>query len=479
MPMAATTGCQSQQEKYNSMLSNAKIKDIESYSQLGYISKTSPSSKRNGRKNAYRTEKWSKTQFYLAGMIGDDVVGLDLSNGNSFWDVPISIFSDLGNFIGFSPEYSTDKESYDLKQVKGVGLDGDEIHETGDYLLSKKTGKIYKCNDYNEHLLQYVGLLSNSFINGEKVLYGFYQGEGDGYWAMITEENEQLAIKKSGMLNFLIDGHFLYQYGYYFDKYGNVLTGSDQLIGTIYGYDQKILTTNIEVDMPYGYEPFTNTIYTYHDSCFYVLDGLEFKKYDNIIFGYSFGDDGRYFYYADEQGKYKVGYDEKNASHSHNSIYQERVSSDGNTYFDVKEEESLYGAYEGIEGSKDSLTFYGNCCLVGGALYEKLGEYTYLKVLRDIPSCSSYVRRDQYMYYLEDYKFMKYNVIEDTTIEIDAQGYQIKTMSEDQYGNIVLTGYDSSFNEFTGYLSENDEVVFEPTNKGNAEYDVIYMNPIN
>lgn len=139
----------------------------------------------------------------------------------------------------------------------------------------------------------------------------------------------------------------------------------------------------------------------------------------------------------------------------------------------------MYGAYEGIEGSKDSLTFYGNCCLVGGALYEKLGEYTYLKVLRDIPSCSSYVRRDQYMYYLEDYKFMKYNVIEDTTIEIDAQGYQIKTMSEDQYGNIVLTGYDSSFNEFTGYLNENDEVVFEPTNKGNAEYDVIYMNPIN
>lgn len=83
------------------------------------------------------------------------------------------------------------------------------------------------------------------------------------------------------------------------------------------------------------------------------------------------------------------------------------------------------------------------------------------------------------MYFLENYKFIKYDIIEGTYVEIETKGYQITSVSEDEYGNIVLTGYDSSFNEFTGYLNENDEVVFEPTNKGNAEYDVIYMNPIN
>lgn len=44
----------------------------------------------------------------------------------------------------------------------------------------------------------------------------------------------------------------------------------------------------------------------------------------------------------------------------------------------------------------------------------------------------------------------------------------------------VVSGYDqSSFKEFTGYLNDNDEVIFEPTKTREGEYDVIYMNPIN
>lgn len=474
MPMLATTGCQNEYDAYQSkiekMLSDTKVKNIESYSQLGYVSKTSSDGKRNGRKNAYKVEKWSTTKFYLAGMIGEEVVGLDLSNGNSFWDLPLSSYCDLGDFIGFSPESFHYAEEHRFDWARGFG----DCECSIDYLLSKKTGKLYKCNS------EQMGL--TSFKYGEKILYAHYTGENDAYWATITEENEQLVIKKSGMLDFIYSDLMNNPAELYFDRYGNILKSGLDSIATIYGHDQKTLTPNIEIDMPYGYDKFTNTIYTYHDGSFYVLEGLEFKKYDNVIFGYSFvgGDSpNHYFYYIDDQGNYKVGYDE-GSDFNYLIIYQEDVSSDGSVRYSDKFDYSQYNYYffnSHSESWKATLNIYGNYYFFEEdcALFEKLGTYTYLP-LRWTPSG---IRRDQYVYFLENYKFIKYDIIEGTYVEIETKGYQITSVSEDEYGNIVLTGYDSSFNEFTGYLNENDEVVFEPTNKGNAEYDVIYMNPIN
>lgn len=515
MPMFATTGCQSQQEKYNSMLSNAKIKNIESYSRLGYVSKSISTNKKNGRKNAWGSYSHKQTsKSYLAGLVGERVTGLNLSNGSSFWDIPISTYCDLGDFIGFTPEgFGAQNDGYDINNVKSCGFVNELV-----YILSKKTGKIY-CMKRDDQ-----GISAIPFIYGSKVLYTKY----NSYWATVTEENEQLVITKSNMLQYLGEKLSGTSYGYdengmFFDKHGNIL-----IDGKIYGYDQKALEPNIKTDMPYGYEPFTNTFYTYCDDSFYVLEGLEFKKYDNVIFGYSFGEDPKYFYYTDKQGKYKVGYEEGHSWEGGRLLYHgfgvDLLSMPGKKVF-----QNYYWI------SNDFGMQYQECGSTGGfnigsGLYEKLDSYTYLPIGRDNDYLyrSDSIWRDQYVYYLknkDEYpssssqssyydggsstpdievsdhyegsdwnvegstfeaslygnnKFMKYDVIEDVETEIDTKGYEIRALSEDEYGNIVLSGFDhSSFKEFTGYLNDNDEVVFEPTKTREGEYDVIYMNPIN
>lgn len=363
MPMMATTGCQSQQEKYNNMLSNAKIKNIESYSQLGYVSKSISTNKKNGRKNAWGSYgKKQTSKSYLAGLVGEEVTGLSLSNGSSFWDIPISIYCDLGDFIGFTPEgfYDYSDAVYEINNIKSCGY----VAELA-YILSKKTGKIYYINQSFD-----ASATISFFLYGSKALYTKYNAGNDySYWATVVEENEQLVITKSDMLQFLDPK--LNSDDVKFDKYGNILVD-----GKIYGYNQKALEPNIKIDMPYVYEPFTNTFYTYYDDSFYILEGLEFKKYDNVIFGYSFGGLNGYFYYSDEQGKYKVGY-EKGHSYENTRLY----SSSGIDLLSVptiKVFQNYYLIYIGDNAGQK----YGPMEVGGEGLYEKLDTYTYLPLER-------------------------------------------------------------------------------------------------
>lgn len=110
---------------------------------------------------------------------------------------------------------------------------------------------------------------------------------------------------------------------------------------------------------------------------------------------------------------------------------------------------------------------------------EKLGTYTYKYSTLVLGIDTIGAIRNKYIYYVtSDYKLMKYDFVEKTEQEIDTKGYMIKTISQDSIGNIILSGYDSSFKEFTGYLDEKDGVTFTPV-IDNGGYDVIYMNPIN
>lgn len=500
--LAGITGCSSEDDLYREyeqnmqkLLSGAKVKDIDEYSQLGYVSVKNDNKQTKGRKNRVSSkELLSDNYFYLAGMVGEELRGLSLDGGNDLWDVPILCYAYLGNFIGFTPvsygSYGYDVTTKCEEDICRSGypffsFTGSGYFDSGggiEYLLSKKSGKIYNIKlSYDNQNNRYLdGVSFGRLITGSEVLYGLCRPvEGDQildktYWATITEENEQLKIEKSKMLEFISDK--LNVYGdelFCYDKYGNILKSrayfyDNCVIGdTIYGYNQKELECDLEGHLSYGYEPYTQTIYTYCDGSFYTLEGLEFKKYDNVIFGYGFegGIDtveqeyvpylSHYFYYGDDNGDYKVGYDPEQYYYTDN--------------------------YQVISGEAYT---YGDYLLQSGSLYRKTGEYTFIyldrKGIADSTSSSQYVLRDQYIYYItNDYKLIKYDFIEDISTTINTQGYKIKILREDSLGNIIVSGYDSSFDEFTGYLDENDSVTFEPVNVNDSDYDVIYMNPVN
>lgn len=506
------------QQQIRDKLSNAKVENINSYSELGCVSKSSESknsvyAKKNKKRSLFRNHsKESTSQWYLAGLVDGEIAGLNTENGYSFWDIPVRGYSDLGSFIGFTPDYNlyeqTGPVTYYLDYSNGYGF----AQNHPEYLLSKKTGKIYKIREDNfDTNGNWAGLNFDCFIVGKNTLYTHYSTNNNSYWSYITEENEQLVIKKSSMLEFIGDNKIYNHkddfYGYMegtsvvYDSHGNIL-----MKDTIYGYNQQELNPNLEGRLPYGYEPYTQTIYTYCNDSFYVLEGLEFKKYDNVIFGYAF--DGNYWdsnsnycYLIDDEGKYSVGKksdDEIVAikrqgagdtdyywgdSFGLNTIYK-KTGADIGGYVCYDEVGSCVTIEQMWDiSSNDGIYSFGDgYFLCGGCTYKKSDLYTIEIVkslgLNDVQGQTIY--RDEYVYYItKDYKLAKCNLIDDADMEIDTGGYKIKEISQDSLGNIIISGYDSSFQEFTGYLDENDKVAFTPTNMSNGEYDIIYMSPIN
>lgn len=64
------------------MLSNAKIKDINRYSEIGCVSKKSTSKEQKSKKrNAYQEDySYSENDCYLAGLIDGEITGLTMDN---------------------------------------------------------------------------------------------------------------------------------------------------------------------------------------------------------------------------------------------------------------------------------------------------------------------------------------------------------------------------------------------------------------
>lgn len=197
---------------------------------------------------------------------------------------------------------------HSLTSIQGYGSCGFVGNQAANYLLSKESGNIY-CLSKGDASKDPCSLFSG-YVIGSKILYGF----SDGFWKIISEEDGKLKIENSDMVNFLLGEteDYVIDSGrrkskYRFDKYGNILAGNK-----IYGYSQKVLTPDFGSDLTYEFDPYLGIIYTFYQGAFYVLEGLEFKKYNGVIFGAGLGsDDGfsNYFYACDEEGDYKIGYD--------------------------------------------------------------------------------------------------------------------------------------------------------------------------
>ena len=420
----------------------------------------------------------------MAGMIKGEVKGFEFENGSNSWNVPIEFFADYGDFVAFTPDYSSDdtseisseggnKGQHMLNYVSGFGLGKDNNYY--EYLLSKKSGKIYQVYD-NYDSDDSVEFNIFKYIPGSEILYANIEKKetGEQYWAIISEENDQLKITKSNMLEFLSNDYGdISEDDCYFDKYGNALKGYE-----VYGYNQKKIQAGFVPGLSVQYNDYLGIIYRYFDGSFYVLEGLEFKKYDDIIFGYLFSFTGHepsnYCYYLNENGDYEIHHDE-NESYDSSTLYAFDGKNEGMNNDSFKK-----GYMKDVHVYEDYHVVSENIFGEGYGLFKKTGEYTYVPLKRSgLTSLNDEapIFRDNFVYCLNGSDLTKYDFVNDSTIKIDCGDYQIKKISEDSRGNIVLTGYDPSFKEFKGYLNEDDEVSFEPVN--DSQYDVIYMNPIN
>lgn len=469
-----------------------------------FLKEIYPKEPKSRAKYAYSRTETSSSAFYLAGLVGDEIKGLDLSSGESSWNFPISAYADLGQFIAFATESYDDFEKHKMDGNQfdytcairnGSGVLTSDIYKEFDapfmqngYLLSKKTGNIYNGCQYSPLGGSENWSLSN-FILGDNVLYASYSYENgrNGYWAIISEENGKLKIKKSDMLDFISDNLSDNKIGrLHVDKYGNI-----QVDNNIYGYNQKTIVPDFGEDLVIDHDSYLGVFYTFYNGDFYILNGLEFQKYDGVIFGsrlddsdakYYFDATSHYYYCVDDNGNYSIGYDE---SEEYRTRYVYSVNESGyKLIIDLMTSGFPSGNKKIMAEIDDYILLSYPSKNNGYTLIRSFGVYTYLvqdrKILNTI-NAKEYdnVVRSNYIYYVgEDYKLMKYDYIKDSEEAVETYGYQIKTITTDGVGNIVLTGYDSSFKEFTGYLDENDGVTFNPV-IDNGGYDVIYMNPIN
>lgn len=499
-------------DKIRQTLANSNVRDIKNYSALGYVEKKEDKSGAKGRKNKISHQANSSNPYYLAGLVDGTVKGLDFSSGESSWNIPIEVYVDLGGFIGFSPE-GYGAETHVLNGYVGYGINTGSYDFQIQYLLSKKTGKIYS----NDNIAR-GGIDLKDFISGSEVLYAkIIDGSGSDSenWATIIEENNQLVITKNNMLK-LISDQIPESKG---DKFGNILVGN-----RVYAYNQTVITFDVDPEAALDYDPYMGIIFTYANDSFYVLNGLEFEKYDNIIFGYDFPEydtnRSRYGYCIDEDGKYFIAHDEEGLnSFEPEQLYKKTIDEREDSKYNEEtgSYESFlcsYERYEMIEGfcarpflSKEyELTASDDYVITQGNgaghvyfpffnMYRKLDTYTYANLTVNLPAqlrdgVEYYAFRNKYCYYVDSsYNLMKYDfksaVFPNETIseetgksQIDTQGYQIKTIKEDWAGNLVVEGYDSTFNEFTGYLDENDKITFVPAND-NQGYSTVYMDAIN
>lgn len=412
-------------------LDNAEVQKFDSYTSLGFG--TQEAEEKSEEKTSRKLSKIKKQYnfrdgpysyyssdqpFTLIGSTDGKIENLQVSLGNRMQGINIDSYCDLPGFIGFSygdrhdDKYhlTTFMSDYELGNFPCWNWKRDTNPQ---YLLSKKTGKIYDFTKASSDLN-----LDCTFIGGSGALYvkpvlsfTSKQEEDWCYYRLVEEDNELFFNRAFSYNVFSSLG------GKSGDKYGNFLTEKGEII-TTEGQLKRAEEFSLDT-VAFQYDWYFDLIYTQIKGEYYYLnEKSELVKADG-----------------------KIG-----CVNSDDSLFEKLAEQRCNNLI--------------IEDS--NVKYYYNLYIESVVKIEVLSDFSYsVSFLRNISNIDSLVANGV-IYFLRDSKIYQYNPITDDEKELQVDGYRLNDLSLDEYGNLKVTGYDSSLSYFTGYLMKDGTISMKP-----------------
>lgn len=405
-------------------LNNYSIKNMSSYSSFGVGSKNVNNNTNIKKKYIDDFAIASKTPIHFIGTLGNDELSdvsfFDNDNNNAEFDYSLSYFNDLGEFFFFSLQEEPDDYGYKCTT---------NFSEYVQYVLSKKTGKIYSLDLNITSELSISFYLTYSFDN-------FFYCLGNSYYYKFTEEGNLL---KSERLFSTDSTDYIYA-----DKFGNIMVNG-------YIYDKSFKKIADIQKNEFSYDSFTN-----------------------IFYKYNYGDEN--YYYIDKDTNIS-----STTSPNFNVIVKDYVrGNDYNSYissftkkendfckmFLIKKENNI--SYYFINNEMIKLTLDNNDI---NYTIEKYGSITKNNLNLNILN-------GNFLYGMDytDKRFYKYDRHTGTLDEISFEGYDISSFEEDENGILIVKGFTDSLQQFEGYIDENGSLI---VGQYSSPYIVSYITSLN
>lgn len=411
--------------------SKFKVKDINQYSALGYrtgnIGKSSTKRRINSIKyqnlwhdiNSY----YSDSPFYLSAMLDDNITNIEFDNGDNSGSYPICSYMNFPGFVGFvggnfrADLINNEYVLYDYFKENHLTYLKD--HST--YLLSKGTVKIYDITN----MLAYDDTNGDwrdiYMFGGTKIHYLYlstfkFPDQENKFFMTLSENTGSLDIQSNDMLTYYLNE---YSDNILIDKYGNLIimaSNHEQAITKIFTWEQKILDVQDHVWLDNVLNQFM-----YHsesdDSYYFLDDNNEFIKHD---------------YQVTAELRPGTGC----PTPADGLIYSsptKQIYNIGNNDFTIVDITGDYSYSKRVE----SYDFYRD--LKGyniRNLAEDSGGYNYEVTKIDLVTNETTVLK---------MTFDGVDILEVKEITMDDEGY------------IIVKGYDTSYKKFEGYMDETSQ----------------------
>ena len=457
-------------------LSNYNIKNYSSLISIGYAVNSKKNTKSKNKKllnvkkdneenNNIKTNFFdnrisfarSKEPFTMVGMNNDGVLdAVTAIKGENEVDIPLSQLHDVGNYfiINIKNDYSIsdniiDEYYFSYNKIKYTSFDSNAFME-GSYIISKETGKIYDPSFLYKNYRVNWGYVTNKdvFVTlFEKDNWGY----NSDYCVKLEEYDDQLHFTSFDFLAKLEDSNTFYDS----DIYSNFCVFND--------YDKTYFRGIVDSNG------------TIHDFKELINDGYKMIC-DNIV---------HRIYCVNSDGNYKIlnsncEFEEVEKVGINNAINEEgfEMSKD-----DIRGLQDHYGTYADhtyiLSSGKQVIENNGMGMIY---LITPINEYLYDVEILTLP----YFQKGNEPIFLNDYyyilnsnkKIIKFNIETKETKEIILDNvWEVSEFYKDSFNRIVVKGRDYNFNDFIGYLTEDDEVIDTIIeNNGFKDYA---LNPIN
>ena len=399
----------------------------------------------------------SKEPFTMVGMNNDGVLdAVTAIKGENEVDIPLSQLHDVGNYfiINIKNDYSIsdnviDEYYFSYNKIKYTSFESNAFME-GSYIISKETGKIYDPSFlYKNYRVNW------GYVTNKDVFVTLFEkdnwGENADYCVKLEEFDDQLHFTSFDFLAKLEGSNTFYDS----DIYSNFCVFNDG--------DKT------------DYRGIVDSTGTIHDFKDLINNGYKIIC-DNIV---------HRIYCVNSEGNYKIlnsncEFEEVEKVGINNAINEEgfEMSKD-----DIRGLQDHYGTYADntyiLSSGKQVIENNGMGMI---SLITPINEYLYDVELLTLP----YFQKGNEPIFLNDSfyilnsnkKIIKFNIETKETKEIVLDNvWEVSEFYKDSFNRIVVKGRDYNFNDFSGYLTEDDEVVYTIIeNNGFKDY---VLNPIN
>lgn len=390
-------------------LNNFSVKDMESYSSFGVGSKYESKSDIKKKYIDSEDEITSKTTpIHFIGSQNNnelaDISFFDENNNDKEFNYSLKYFQDLGGFFFFSLM----DNYYDMYICYTTG-------EASQYVLSKKTGKIYSLdidNVENTEINFYLTYSFDDFFYCKSQEFNKETQSYTNYYYKFSEENNTLKSERI----FKVNAEEISA-----DKFGNIMIN-----GNIYDNSFKKIA-NIDKN-EFSYDFFVNIFYKYNYS------------------------DGKY-YYLDSEATIQ-----ETTAPNFDAVISNLEDTDLISSFTKKDSEFCKHFIK----KENNISYYFNGNYMVEIIVNDNGINYTIKKYGEITNKNLYLNiiNGNYLYAIDSQSnFCRYDWHNGKLEELNFEGYDVSFIEEDENGILTVKGFTDSLEQFEGYINEDGILV--------------------